>query len=39
MFEKVIPPKKTALWYPIDRRIDLLMNLRLLEWIPLVNTR
>src|SRR5271166_4525897 len=29
VFEKVISSKKTALWYQIDRRIDLLINLQL----------
>ena len=37
-FEKVISPKKTALWYQIDRRIDLLINLQLSTQIPLVDT-
>jgi len=38
MFEKVISPKKTALWYQIDRRIDLLINLQLSTQIPMVDT-
>jgi Spy/CpxP family protein refolding chaperone len=38
MFEKVISPNKTALWYQIDRRIDLLINLQLSAAIPVVNT-
>lgn len=38
VFEKVISPKKTALWYQIDRRIDLLINLQLSTLIPMVNT-
>ena len=38
MFEKVISGKKTALWYQIDRRIDLLINLQLSSAIPMVNT-
>jgi hypothetical protein len=38
VFEKVISPKKTALWYQIDRRIDLLINLQLSTKIPLINT-
>lgn len=37
-FEKVISPKKTALWVQIDRRIDLLINLQLSSIIPMVNT-
>jgi Spy/CpxP family protein refolding chaperone len=38
VFEKVISSKKTALWYQIDRHIDLLINLQLSTQIPLVNT-
>jgi Spy/CpxP family protein refolding chaperone len=38
VFEKVISSKKTALWYQIDRRIDLLINLQLSAAIPMVNT-
>jgi Spy/CpxP family protein refolding chaperone len=38
MFEKVISAKKTALWYQIDRRIDLLINLQLSTQIPMVDT-
>jgi hypothetical protein len=38
VFEKVISPKKTALWYQIDRRIDLLINLQLSAAIPMVDT-
>jgi len=38
MFEKVISPKKTASWYQIDRRIDLLINLQLSTQIPMVDT-
>jgi Spy/CpxP family protein refolding chaperone len=38
IFEKVISPKKTALWVQIDRRIDLLINLQLSAVIPVVNT-
>jgi Spy/CpxP family protein refolding chaperone len=37
LFEKVISPKKTALWFQIDRRIDLLINLQLAAVIPMVN--
>jgi hypothetical protein len=39
VFEKVISAKKTALWYQIDRRIDLLINLQLSAAIPMVNTK
>ena len=38
VFEKVISPKKTALWYQIDRHIDLLINLQLSTQIPMVDT-
>ena len=38
VFEKVISAKKTALWYQIDRHIDLLINLQLSSQIPMVNT-
>ena len=38
VFEKVISPKKTALWYQIDRRVDLLINLQLSTQIPMVDT-
>jgi len=37
LFEKVISPKKTALGYQIDRRIDLLINLQLSTVIPMVD--
>ena len=35
IFEQVISAKKTALWYQIDRRIDLLINLQLSTQIPM----
>jgi hypothetical protein len=38
MFEKVISAKKTVLWFQIDRRLDLLINLQLAANIPVVNT-
>jgi hypothetical protein len=37
IFEKAIPAKKTALWYQIDRRLDLLINLQLAANIPVVD--
>jgi hypothetical protein len=37
IFEKVVSPKKTAQWYQIDRRIDMLINLQLASVIPLVD--
>ena len=39
IFEKVISAKKTALWYQIDRRVDLLINLQLSTIIPMVDTK
>jgi len=39
MFEKAISPKKTALFYQIDRRIDLLINLQLSSMVPMVNAK
>lgn len=38
VFQKVISPKKTALWYQIDRHIDLMINLQLSSMIPMVDT-
>ena len=38
LFEKVVSPKKTALWFQIDRRLDLLINLQLAALIPVVDT-
>jgi Spy/CpxP family protein refolding chaperone len=37
VFEKAIPPKKAALWYQIDRQIDLMVNLQLASMLPLVD--
>jgi Spy/CpxP family protein refolding chaperone len=37
IFEKVISAKKTARWFQIDHRIDLLINLQLSAIIPMVN--
>jgi len=39
IFEKVISSKKTALWYQIDRRVDLLINIQLSSRIPMVNVK
>jgi len=39
LFEKVISPKKTALFYQIDRRVDLLVNLQLSSVIPMVDAK
>jgi Spy/CpxP family protein refolding chaperone len=38
IFEKVISAKKAALWYQIDRHVDLMINLQLSSVIPLVDT-
>ena len=38
VFEKVISPQKTALWYQIDRRVDLLLNLQYAALIPMVDS-
>jgi NAD(P)H-dependent flavin oxidoreductase YrpB (nitropropane dioxygenase family) len=38
LFEKAISAKKTALWYQVDRRLDLLINLQLAGNIPVVDT-
>jgi hypothetical protein len=38
IFEQVVSAKKTALWFQIDRRLDLLINLQLAENIPVVDT-
>jgi Spy/CpxP family protein refolding chaperone len=37
IFEKVISPKKVALWYQIDRQIDLVINMQLASLLPLVD--
>lgn len=37
LFEKVIPAKKAALWYQIDRQVDLMVNLQLASMLPLVD--
>ena len=39
IFQKVVSPKKSAQWYQIDRRVDLLINLQLAALIPIVDTR
>jgi len=36
-FEKIVSPKKTALWYQIDRRLDMVINLQLSGLVPLVD--
>ena len=35
-FQKVIPPKKTAMFYQIDRRLGYMVELQLASQIPLV---
>jgi hypothetical protein len=39
IFEKVISPKKTALFCQIDRRVDLMIQLQLASQIPMVNAK
>ena len=38
IFQKVISPKKSAQWYQIDHRIDLLINFQLAALIPIADT-
>jgi Spy/CpxP family protein refolding chaperone len=38
VFEKIMSAKKIALWYQIDRHIDLMINLQLSSVIPMVDT-
>ena len=38
LFENAISAKKTALWYQIDRRLDLLISLQLAGNIPMVES-
>jgi hypothetical protein len=37
IFEKVISAKQAALWYQIDRQIDLVVNMQLASMLPLVD--
>jgi hypothetical protein len=37
LFEKVISPKKTARWYQIERRLDVLIDVQFAEDIPMVD--
>lgn len=37
IFEKVISPKQVALWYQIDRQINLIVNVQLASMLPLVD--
>jgi len=37
IFQTVVSPKKTAQWYQIDRRLDLLINLQLAALIPVID--
>ena len=37
IFEKVVSPRQTALWYQIDRRLDLVINLQLAGMVPAVD--
>ena len=38
MFEEAISARKAELWYRIDRRLDLKINLRLAAGIPVTGT-
>lgn len=38
IFEKVISAKKTARWYQIERRLDLLIDVQFADNIPMVDT-
>jgi hypothetical protein len=37
LFEKVISVQKTAKWYQIDRRLDLMINMQLSAMVPIVD--
>ena len=37
IFQKVVSTKKTALWYQLDRRLDLVINLQLAAMVPVVD--
>lgn len=37
LFQKVVSPKKTAQWYQIDRRLDMMINLQLAALIPVID--
>ena len=37
IFENVISVKKTARWYQIDRRLDLMINMQLSSMVPIVD--
>jgi hypothetical protein len=37
IFEKVISPKKTARWYQVERRLDLLIDVQFADHIPMVD--
>jgi hypothetical protein len=37
MFGKVVSAKKTAMWYQIDRRLDLVIDLQLAAMVPVVD--
>jgi hypothetical protein len=36
LFQNVISTKKTAQWYQVDRRLDLMMNMQMLSMVPVV---
>jgi hypothetical protein len=37
IFQKVVSIKKTAQWYQVDRRLDLLINTQMALLIPVVS--
>jgi hypothetical protein len=39
IFQRVVSPKKSAQWYQIDRRVDLLINFQLATLIPIADVR
>jgi hypothetical protein len=36
LFQSVISTKKTAQWYQVDRRLDIMMNMQMLSMVPVV---
>lgn len=38
IFQRIVSPKKSAQWYQIDHRIDLLINLQLAALIPIADS-
>jgi hypothetical protein len=38
IFQRIVSPKKSAQWYQIDHRLDLLINLQLAALVPVADT-